>query len=94
MAYLQDRLHEDEKNIQKIEIINEEVVKTQIAQAYISNYILEDLYRLTLPKVANVETQLVVHEVTVRLLEPIDYQTITKEANSWGEYISKPAGPT
>ena len=28
MAYLQDRLHEDEQNIQKIEIISEEVVKS------------------------------------------------------------------
>ena len=94
MLYLQDKLHEDEQNIQKIEIISEEVVKTWIAQASVSNYLLEALYRLTPPKVTAVETQLVVHKVTVRLVEPIDYQTITEEANAWGEHISRPAGPT
>ena len=70
------------------------MVKTWIGQASVSNYLLEDLYRLTPPKVTAVETQLVVHEVTVRLLEPIDYQTITEEASAWGEYISRPYGPT
>ena len=92
--YLQDRLHEYEKSIHKIEGISEEVVKTQIAQAYVSDYLLEDLYILTPAKVTNVETQLAIHEVTMRLLEPVDYQTITEEANAWGEYISKPTGPT
>ena len=63
MAYLQDKLHEDEQNIQKIEIISKEVVKTWIAQASVSNYLLEYLYRLTPTKVTNVETQLDVQEV-------------------------------
>ena len=94
IKYLQDRLHEYEQNIQKIEIISEEVVKTWIAQSSVRNSLLEDLYRLTLVKVTNVETRLVVHEVTMRLLEPIDYHTITGEANAWGKYISKMANPT
>ena len=56
VSYLQDILHEDEQNIQKIKTISEEVVKTWIAQASISNYLLEDLYRLTPPKVIEVES--------------------------------------
>ena len=87
MAYLQDKLHEDEQNIQKIEVISEKVVKIWIAQASVSNYLLEDLYKFTQPKVTLVEGQLDVHEVTVILLEPIDYWTVTKEANAWGENI-------
>ena len=70
------------------------MVKTWIAQASVSNYLLEYLYRLTPPKVTTVEAQLAVHEVTVRLLEPIDYRTIKEEANVWGEYISRPTGPS
>ena len=87
-------MNEDEQSIQKIEGISEEVVKTWIAQASVSNYLLEDLYRLTPPKVKEVDSQLVLHEVTVRLLEPVDYRTIAEEENAWGEYISRPAGPT
>ena len=94
LNYLHDRLDEHEQRIQKIEGISDEVVKSWIAQASISNHLLEDLYRVTPPKMAEVESQLAVHEVTVRLLEPVDYRTIIKEANSWGEYISRPARTT
>ena len=94
LKYLQDRLHEDEQSIQKIEGISDEVVKTWIAQASSSNYLLEDLYRVTTPKMAKVESQLAMHELTVRLLEPANYQTIAEEENAWGECISRIAGPT
>ena len=43
---------------------------------------------------AEIESQLVVHEVTVRLLEPVDYQTIAEGANAWGEFIERLARPT
>ena len=70
------------------------MVTTWIAQASVSNYLLEYLYRLTPTKVTNVEAQLAVHEVAVIFMEPVDYRTITEVANALGEYISKPAGPT
>ena len=84
MKCLQDRLHEYEQIIQKIEGISEEVVKTYIAKASVSNYLLEYLYRLTPQKVAEVESELAVHEITIRLLEPVDYWTIAEQENAWG----------
>ena len=81
MAYLQDILHEDEQYIQKVEIINEADVRTWVAQASVSNYILEDLYRTTPERVTRVETQLAVHEVIVPMMELINYQTIANESN-------------
>ena len=68
MKYLQDRLREDELSIQKIEGTNEEAVKKPIAQASVGNYLFEDLYRVTPPKMVERKSQLVVHEVTVKLL--------------------------
>ena len=56
--------------------------------------LLEDIYKLTPPKVTEVESELVVHGVAVRLLDPIDYRTITEEDNVWDDYISRPVGPT
>ena len=85
---------DDELRIQKIEGINEEAVKNWITQDSVSNYLLEDLYRATPPKMTEIKSQLVVHEVTVKLLEPIDYKTIAEEANVWGEFIERPAGTT
>ena len=87
-------MEEDEQSIQKIEGISEEVVKNWIAQTSISNYLLEYLYIVTPPKMTKIESQLVVHEVIVRLLEPLDYITIVEGANAWGEFIKRPAGPT
>ena len=78
VAYLHDILHEDEQYIQKIEIINEEDVRTWVAQAYVSNYILEDLYRTTPKRVTRMETQLVIHKVTMQMLELINYRTISE----------------
>ena len=43
---------------------------------------------------AEIKSQLVVHEVIVKLLEPVDYKTIADEANAWGEFIERPVGPT
>ena len=94
LKFLQEILFEDEQYIKNMEIISEEYVKTWLAEASISNHLLEDLYRLTLAKVTKVESELAIHEVTVRLMEPLDYRTIAEEANAWGEYISRPARPT
>ena len=94
MAHLQEILQEDVQYIQKMEVINEEYVKTWVGQASVSNYILEDVCRYSPEKVTHVETQFAMHEVNVQMLEPINYKTIVEEANTWGEYISSLAGPT
>ena len=60
----------------------------------VHNYILEYLFRATLEKVTSVESQLVVHEVIVQMMEPVNYRTIVEEADAWGEYIEILAVPT
>ena len=70
---LQDKLQVDEQSIKKIESINEEAIRIWVAQASVHKYLLEYLLRLTPPKVKEIESQLAKHEVTARLLEPVDY---------------------
>ena len=94
MTYLHNRLHVDEKYIQKMEVISEDDVKTWVAQAKVRNYLLEYLFRTTPEKVTGAESQLVVHEVTVQMMEPINYRTIVEEAYAWREYIASSVGPT
>ena len=77
-----------------MEVVNNEYVKNLVGKDFVRNHILEDVYRSTPEKATCMETQLVVHEVTVQMLEPINYKTIAEEANAWGEYISRLDGPT
>ena len=55
---------------------------------------LEDMCRSTIEKVTHIETQLEMHEVTVQVLEPINYKTIVEEGNAWGAYVSSLERPT
>ena len=87
-------MHEDESSIQQIKGITEKVVKDWIAKASIMNFLLKDLYRVTPPKVVEIKSHLTVHEVTVRLLEPLDYKSNVVEVDAWGEFIGIPAGPS
>ena len=43
---------------------------------------------------AEIKSQLAMHEATVKLLEPVDYKTIAAEANAWGEFIERLDGRT
>ena len=72
----------------------EKEVKDWIAKASVSNFLLEDLYRVTPPKMEEIKTQLAVHEVNVRLLEPLEYKNVATEDDGWGEFIGRPSGPS
>ena len=43
---------------------------------------------------AHIETQLSIHEVTLKVLDTIKYKAIDEEANTWEEYISRVDVPT
>ena len=94
LKYLHDRLQEDELNIQLIKDVNEKVVKGLIAQATVNNFLLEDQLRVTPPRVTEIKFQLSVHEVTVKLLEPMDFRTIATDVATWKQFMDGLVGPT
>ena len=77
-----------------MEVINEDDVRTWVAQALASNYILEDLFRTTPEKVTTVESQLVVHKVIVQMMESVNFWTIVEEADAWGRNVASLTRPT
>ena len=87
LKYLQVRLQEDELGIQQVKGLNEKEVKNLVAQDAVSNYLLEDQLQVNPPKVAEIKSQLATHEVTVILLEPMDFKAIAAEAATWKEFI-------
>ena len=72
----------------------EKVVKNLVAQAMVSNFLIEYQLRVNPPKAAEIKSQLDIHEVTVRLLEPIDFKTIVGEADAWRKFIGGSTGPS
>ena len=60
----------------------------------VNAYLLEGMCKTAVEEVACIETQLLIHEVTLQVLELIKYKTIAEEANAWETYISSMAWPT
>ena len=89
MKHLHDRLQEDEPSIQLINGLNEKVIKGVIAQAAVSNCLLEDQLRVIPSRVADIKTQISKHEVTVKLLEPTYFEIIASNAMAWKQFISE-----
>ena len=56
LKYLHDRMQEDELNIQQVKGLNEKIVKSLVAQAAVSNCLLEEQLRVTPQKVAEVKS--------------------------------------
>ena len=94
LKHLHDRPQEDELSIQLIKGLNEKVIKSMVAQAAVSNFLLEDQLRVTPPRVADIKTQLSKHEVMVRFLEPTNFGIIPSDAKAWKQFINELTGPT
>ena len=65
-----------------------------VAQAAVSNCLLEDQLRVTPHKVEDIKLQLVVHEVIVRILEPMDFRSIAEDVAAWKQFVDGVARPT
>ena len=91
---LQDVLREDLEYIRKMDAFKKDEIHHSVGQDFVNAYFLEDIFKATIQRVAHIETQLLIHEVTLQVLEPIKYKAIADEANAWAKYISSVVGPT
>ena len=94
MKYLQDRLQEDGLKTQQVKGIFEKEVKSLVAQVTINNFLVEDQLRVTPPKSTEIKSQLAIHEVIARLLEPMNFKTISVETSTWKYFIGGSVGPS
>ena len=74
--------------------MDENVMKTIIAQEVVSSHLLEDQLRLIPDRVANIKSQVSKHEITIRFLEPSGFETIETYVNIWKKFINYLARPT
>ena len=76
-------MQEDELNIRLIKGLDEKVIKILVDQDAVNNCLLEGQLRVTPPRVVDIKTQVSKHEVTVRFLKPIDFDTIATVVVAW-----------
>ena len=74
--------------IQLIKSLGEKVLKSVIAQAAISNCLLEDQLRVLPARMANIKAQASKNEVTVRFLGPSDFEIIVSDSMAWKQFIN------
>ena len=72
----------------------EEGIHYFVGQDSVNAYLLEDICKIVADEVADIETQLLIHELSLRFLDPIKYNTIALEVNACASYISSVVGPT
>ena len=94
LKQLHSILQEDELGIQLIKILDERVLKSVIVQESVSNFQLEDQLRVLLARMANIKAHTAKHEITVRYLEPLDFEKIVTDAMAWKQFIDELAGST
>ena len=94
LKQLQARWQEDELGIQLIKSLNERVLRTIIAQEAVSNHLLEDQLRFIPSKMASIKDQVAKHEVTIRFLEPSEFETIVIDAHISKDLINEVVEPT
>ena len=94
MKNLQERLQKGEENISRLEAVSEEDIKIWIIQASGHKLLLEESLSQSTPKVKEIESQLSKHDVTIHVLELVEYQVISEQAQAWGVFVKTPTGST
>ena len=83
MQQLHTRFQEDEHSIQSINNLDERVLKNVIAQAAVSNFLLEYQLRILPTRMAGIRAHISKHEVIVIFLEPAEFEIIASDAKAW-----------
>ena len=70
------------------------MIKNVISQAAVSNFLLEDHIWLLPARMDDIRAQDSKHEVTIRFLEPTEFEIIASDAKAWKQFIAELNGPT
>ena len=87
LQQLHAKFQEEEHGIQFIKNLDERVIENVIAQAVVSKCLLEDQFRLLPARMADIRAQASKHEVTIRFLEPTEFEIIASDAKAWKQFI-------
>ena len=91
LKQLQERCNEDERAIQLVKGLDENVLKTEIAHVAVSSHLLEDQICFIPTRAVGVKSQATKHGITIRFLEPSGFENIAVDANAWRKFMNEQA---
>ena len=91
---LQSRYQKDEQRIQQVKILDEQILKDEVAHSAVSVQLLEDQLRLSSAKIEVIKNQAVKFEINIHFLEPSEFENIASEALAWKKFLNNQVGPS
>ena len=88
---LQSRYQEDEKKIQQVKNLDEQILKSAVAHSAVRIHLLEYQLRLSPARIAVVKNKATKYEINIRFLEPSYFESIAVEAQAWKKFINDQA---
>ena len=94
MEILQKRYQEDERRIQHIKALDEQILRNEVDHFAISTQVLEDQLRLSAARIEVIRNQAAKFKINIRFLEPSEFESIASEASAWKKFLNNQAGPS
>ena len=91
---LQSRYQEDEQRIQQVKVLDEQILKDEVAHLAVSVQLLEDQLRLSSARIEVIKNQAAKFEINIHFLEPSEFESIALEAQAWKKFLNNQAGPS
>ena len=91
---LQSRYQEDEQRIQQVKVLDEQILKNEVAHSAVSVQLLQDQLRLSSTRIEVVKNQVAKFEINIRFMEPSEFESIAAEAQAWKKFLNDQAGPS
>ena len=91
---LQSKYQEDEQRIQEVKVLDEQILKEEVAHLAVSVQLLEDQLRLSSARIEVIKNQAAKFEINIRFLEPSKFESIASKAQAWKKFLNNQAGPS
>ena len=91
---LQNRYQEDEQRIQQVKVLDEQILKDEVAHFAVNVQLLEDQLRLSSARIEVIKNKVAKFEINIRFLEPSEFKNIASKALAWNKFLNNQVGPS
>ena len=91
---LQNRYQEDEQRIQQVKVLDEQILRDEVAHSAVNVQLLEDQLRLSSSTIEVIKNQAAKFEINIRFLKPSEFENIASEALAWKKFLNNQGGPS
>ena len=77
---LQSRFQEDEQRIKQVKVLDEQILKDEVAHLAVSVQLLEDQLHLGSARIEVIKNQVAKFEINIHFLEPSEFESIVSKS--------------